>query len=97
MTTRLGGPLKREIEIDGAPYTLTIDPEGMALVLKGRRKGFELKWRDLVTGDAALTTALNASLTARLSPPTAASTRTVEARSAQPAARPSSRHKRAKP
>lgn len=66
MTTKLEAPLKREVEIDGVAYTLTIAPDGMALVLKGRRKGFELKWSDLVSGDAALTTALNASLTARL-------------------------------
>ena len=70
MTTRLDAPLKREIDIDGASYTLTIGPDAMSLVLKGRRKGLELKWHDLVSGDAALTTALNASLTARITPPT---------------------------
>jgi hypothetical protein len=72
MTTKLDGPVKREIDIDGAAYTLTIAPDGMALVPKGRRKGFELKWNDLVSGDAALATALNASLTARLSQPSSA-------------------------
>lgn len=66
MNTRLDGPLKREIEIDKTPYTLTITPAGMTLALKGRRKGFDLRWSDLVSGDAALATALNASLTARL-------------------------------
>ena len=65
MTTKLEGPLRREIQIDGAPYTLTITPEGMALVAKGRRKGYELAWRALVSGDAALATALNASLRVR--------------------------------
>jgi hypothetical protein len=70
MTTRLEGPLKREIDIDGTPYTLTVGPDALSLVLKGRRKGLELRWRDLVTGDAALTTALNASLTARIAPRT---------------------------
>ena len=65
MTTRLEGPLRREVDIDGAAYTLTITPEGMALVPKGRRKGYELAWRALVSGDAALATALNASLTVR--------------------------------
>ena len=58
--------MKRELAIDGQAYTLTIAPDGMSLVLKGRRKGFEMKWRDLVSGEAALATALNASLTARL-------------------------------
>jgi len=66
VTTRLEGPLKREIDVDGVPYTLTITPDGMTLTLKGRRKGFEVQWRDLVSGEAALATALNASLTARL-------------------------------
>lgn len=70
MTTKLEAPLKREIDIDGSPYTLTVAPDAMSLVLKGRRKGLELKWQDLVSGDAALTTALNASLTARIAPPT---------------------------
>jgi len=62
MTTKLTEPLRREIEIDGAPYTLTITPEGFTLVVKGRRKGYELAWSALVSGDAALATALNASL-----------------------------------
>jgi len=66
MTTKLDGPLRRELEIDGAPYMLTIAPKGMTLMLKGRRKGFELEWAALVSGDAAIATALNASLTARL-------------------------------
>ena len=62
MTTKLEGPLRREIEIDGAAYTLTITPQGMTLVPKGHRKGYELAWAALVSGDAALATALNASL-----------------------------------
>lgn len=62
MPTRLDKPLKRELEIDGEPYTLTISAEGLKLARKGRRKGHELAWRDLVSGEAALATALNASL-----------------------------------
>ncbi len=65
MTTKLQGPLRREVDIDGAAYTLTITPQGMALVPKGRRKGYELAWHALVSGDAALATALNASLRVR--------------------------------
>ena len=64
MTTRLEGTLKRELVIDGEPYTLTLGPEGLKLVPKGRRKGYELAWSALVSGDAALATALNASLAA---------------------------------
>jgi hypothetical protein len=62
MTTKLDRPLKREIEVNGEPYTLTISAEGMKLTPKGRRIGHELTWRDLVSGQAALSVALNASL-----------------------------------
>jgi hypothetical protein len=62
MATKLDKPLKREIEIAGKPYMLTITPEGLKLVPKGRRKGQELAWSALVSGEAALATALNASL-----------------------------------
>lgn len=62
MTTRLDKPVRREIEIEDRPYTLTIDPDGLKLVEKGHRKGHELRWRDLVNGDAALAAALSASL-----------------------------------
>ncbi|HET6395448.1 MAG TPA: hypothetical protein VFF91_01245 [Pseudoxanthomonas sp.] len=62
--TPLDRPLKRELDIDGRPYTLTLDPEGLKLVPKGRRKGLQLRWTDLVSGDAALATALQASLEA---------------------------------
>jgi hypothetical protein len=62
MATKLDKSLKREIDIDGKPYMLTIDPAGMKLVPKGKRNGLELSWQALVGGDAALATALNASL-----------------------------------
>jgi hypothetical protein len=62
MTTKLTTPIKREIDIDGEPYTLTVSAEGLRLVRKGRRKGHELAWRALVGGDAALAAALNASV-----------------------------------
>jgi hypothetical protein len=64
MTTRLEGPLKRELAIGREVYTLTISPAGFVLALKGRRKGLSIQWDDLVSGDAALANALNASLTA---------------------------------
>ena len=62
MTTKLDAPLKRELVIAGEPYTLTISPSGLALVPKGRRKGYALDWEAFVSGEAALATALNASL-----------------------------------
>jgi hypothetical protein len=60
--TPLDKPLRRELLIDGRAYTLTIDPDRLKLVPKGRRKGLELAWADLVGGDAALAVALRASL-----------------------------------
>jgi hypothetical protein len=62
MATKLEKALKREVEIEGKPFMLTITPEGLKLVPKGRRNGLELAWKALVSGDAALATALNASL-----------------------------------
>ena len=62
MATKLDKALKREIEIDGKPYMLTPSPQGMKLVPKGKRNGLEIAWKDLASGDAALATALNASL-----------------------------------
>ena len=60
--TKLEKELKREIVIDDKPYVVTISPQGLKLTEKGRRKGQELSWKDLVSGDAALATALNASV-----------------------------------
>ena len=61
MTTKLQQPFKRELDINGEKYTLTVTPEGFKLVVKGKRKGVELAWASIVGGDAALATALNAS------------------------------------
>jgi len=60
--TKLDKPLKRELSIDSKLYVLTIEPERFRLVPKGHRKGLEFAWRDLVSGEAALAAALNASL-----------------------------------
>jgi hypothetical protein len=62
MATKLEKPLKREVMIGEQAYMLTISPEGLKLVVKGKRNGMELAWKALVSGDAALATALNASL-----------------------------------
>ena len=62
MATKLEKALKRELAIDGKAYMLTIDPAGLKLVEKGRRKGLELTWKDVASGDAGLAAALNASL-----------------------------------
>ena len=60
--TRLDKPIKREVKSKGKPHVLTIDPDGLRLTKKGRRKGIELRWADLTNGDAAMAVALNASL-----------------------------------
>ena len=54
MTTSLDRPIKRELDLDGTLYTVTISPEGIKVTEKGKRKGQELTWRDIISGDAAL-------------------------------------------
>ena len=58
--TKLDKPMRRELQVGDQLYTLTIAPEGLKLVEKGRRKGIELAWSALVNGDAALASALQA-------------------------------------
>jgi hypothetical protein len=62
MATKLEKALKREVDVNGEAYMLTISPEGLKLVPKGKRNGHELAWKDLVSGQAALASALNASI-----------------------------------
>lgn len=64
MATKLDKPIKRELEIDGTTYMVTVSPDGVKLVEKGKRKGYELSWKALVSGDAALAAGLRASLDA---------------------------------
>jgi hypothetical protein len=62
MTTPLEKPLRRAVMIGREPWVVTITPAGLKLTRKGARKGQELGWADLVSGDAALAAALNASI-----------------------------------
>jgi len=62
MTTKLEKNVRREVKIAGDPWVVTISPAGLKLTRKGRRKGIELDWKGLVSGDAALAAALNASM-----------------------------------
>ena len=48
MTTRLTTPVRREIEIDGQPYTVVVSAEGVRLVRKRFRVGRALSWRALL-------------------------------------------------
>jgi hypothetical protein len=60
--TPLDKTLKRELKIEGRAFVVAVSPEGLKITLKGKRLGQELRWTDLISGDAALATALNASL-----------------------------------
>jgi len=60
--TKLDKPLKRELTVRKDAYVVTIDPDGFKLTKKGRRKGIEIAWKDLVSGDAAMAIALRASV-----------------------------------
>ncbi len=60
--TPLKNPLKRELLINQQPFVVTLSTQSLKLTAKGKRKGLELQWRDLVSGAAALSAALNASV-----------------------------------
>ncbi len=62
MTTPLTKVVKRELKIKDHLYVVAMSADGIKITLKGKRKGLELRWADLVSGDAALAVALNASL-----------------------------------
>ena len=63
VATVLDKELKRQVTVDGSDYTMAVDPEGLRLTGKGKRTPeVELRWRDLLSGEAAMAVALNASL-----------------------------------
>ena len=66
--TELKSELSRELLLGKARYKLTVSPQGLKLVLKGKRNGLEIAWNDLINGDAAMAIALRASLQAPLTP-----------------------------
>lgn len=69
MTTVLDKELKRQVTVDAAEYTLAVHPDGFRLTGKGKRTPLvELRWRDLLSGDAAMAVALNASLSTKRQP-----------------------------
>lgn len=59
--TKLEKAIRRELVIKDVTYTVVIDPTGLKLTEKGRRKGIELKWTDIVSGDAGIAAALQGS------------------------------------
>ena len=60
MATKLDKLLKREIDIDGKPYMVTLSPDGVKLTEKGKRKGQGVSWKGLVNGEAATALSLTA-------------------------------------
>ena len=64
MTTKLEKPIKRELDVGGIVYTVTIAPDGIKVVEKGKRKGRELSWDSIISGDAELSEALRISVDA---------------------------------
>ena len=64
MATKLDKPIRRELELDGVLYTVVISPDGIRVTQKGRRRGQELSWRSIVSGDATLAEDLRISVDA---------------------------------
>lgn len=62
MATRLDKTIKRELELGGRLYTVSVGPEGVKVVPKGGRKGQELPWTSLLSGEAELDRYLKMSL-----------------------------------
>ena len=86
VATVLDKTLKRQISVDGVDYMVALGPEGIRLTQKGKRRPeVELRWRELVSGEAAMAVALNASLAAR-PPAVTPVSRPIPAPAAAPAA-----------
>ena len=68
MATKLDKTIRRELERAGVAYTVTISPEGIRVVEKGKRKGRELTWDAIISGEAELTQALRVSVDATRNP-----------------------------
>jgi len=64
MATKLDKSIKRELEHQGKLYTITLAPEGVKVVEKGKRNGIELSWASIINGDATLNGNLRASVDA---------------------------------
>ena len=47
MSTKLEKPIRREVEIDGERYTVTLAPDGIRLAKKRFRSGVALSWKEL--------------------------------------------------
>ena len=64
MATKLDKAIKRELVLGDKTYTITIAPDGLKVVEKGKRNGKELSWSSIVSGDATLNESLRMSVDA---------------------------------
>lgn len=64
MAVKLEKSIKRELELEGKTYTVQIAPEGIKVTEKGKRKGREISWRAIISGDAQLAEELKLSMDA---------------------------------
>jgi len=64
MAVKLEKSIKRELEFEGRAYTIQIAPEGVKVTEKGKRKGREISWRAIISGDAQLAEDLKLSIEA---------------------------------
>jgi len=53
MATKLDKSIKRELVQGDKTYTITIAPDGLKVVEKGKRNGIELSWASIIGGNAA--------------------------------------------
>jgi hypothetical protein len=49
--TPLEKPLKRQIDIEGQAFTVTLDATGIKITRKAHRNGIEHRWADLIGDD----------------------------------------------
>jgi hypothetical protein len=54
MATKLDKAIKRELVQGDKTYTVTIAPEGLKVVEKGKRNGREFSWPSIISGDSTL-------------------------------------------
>ncbi len=64
MATKLDKAIKRELVQGDRTYTVTIAPDGIKVVEKGKRNGREISWMSIISGDAMLNESLKLSVDA---------------------------------
>ena len=62
MATRLDKTIRRELDLGGKLYTVSLSPGGIKIVPKGGRKGYEISWQAILSGEVELRRNLNMSI-----------------------------------